>query len=83
MMALFIVRWLLSTSAKVQKAVGGYFKDPTGSSKNVGTDMAGTGENFVVSKDKHAGAKRAVTKGYSRGFQIRQTSEQHRHDGDK
>ena len=26
MMALFIVLWLLNSSAKVQKAVGGYFK---------------------------------------------------------
>jgi chemotaxis protein MotB len=51
MMALFIVLWLLNSSAKVQKAVGGYFKDPTGTSKNVGTDMVGSGENFVVSKD--------------------------------
>ena len=30
MMALFIVLWLLSASEKVQKAVGGYFQDPTG-----------------------------------------------------
>ncbi len=51
MMALFIVLWLLSSSVKVQKAVGGYFKDPTGSSKNVGSDMSGVAENFVVSKD--------------------------------
>ena len=51
MMALFIVLWLLNSSAKVQKAVGGYFKDPTGTSKNVGTDMVGAGENFIVSKD--------------------------------
>ena len=51
MMALFIVLWLLNSSAKVQKAVGGYFKDPTGTSKNVGTDMVGAGENFIVNKD--------------------------------
>ena len=31
MMALFIVLWLLSSSEQVQKAVGGYFTDPTGS----------------------------------------------------
>ena len=30
MMALFIVLWLLSSSQKVQKAVGGYFRDPKG-----------------------------------------------------
>ena len=43
MMALFIVLWLLNTSKQVQEAVGGYFKDPTGTSKKVGSNMAGAG----------------------------------------
>jgi chemotaxis protein MotB len=51
MMALFIVLWLLSSSEKVQKAVGGYFRDPTGTAEKVGSDMEGVGENFVVTKD--------------------------------
>ncbi len=36
MMALFIVLWLMNTSKQVQEAVGGYFKDPMGTSKFVG-----------------------------------------------
>lgn len=51
MMALFIVLWLLNSSKQVQEAVGGYFKDPAGSSKKVGSNMQGTGENFVLSRD--------------------------------
>src|ERR1700688_3615089 len=51
MMALFIVLWLLSSSKQVQEAVGGYFRDPTGTSKKVGSSMEGTGESFTVSKD--------------------------------
>jgi chemotaxis protein MotB len=51
MMALFIVLWLLNTSKQVQEAVGGYFKDPTGKSKKVGSDMVGAGENFVLTRD--------------------------------
>lgn len=51
MMALFIVLWLMNTSKQVQEAVGGYFKDPTGNSKNVGTDMQGSGEAFALSKE--------------------------------
>jgi chemotaxis protein MotB len=51
MMALFIVLWLLNSSKQVQEAVGGYFKDPTGTSKKVGSNMVGTGENFIVTKD--------------------------------
>lgn len=51
MMALFIVLWLLNSSKQVQVAVGGYFKDPTGTSKKVGSNMQGAGENFVVTRD--------------------------------
>lgn len=51
MMALFIVLWLLNSSKQVQEAVGGYFKDPTGTSKKVGSNMVGTGENFLLTRD--------------------------------
>jgi chemotaxis protein MotB len=51
MMALFIVLWLLNSSQKIQKAVGGYFRDPTGTAESPGSDMNGVGENFVVTKD--------------------------------
>ena len=51
MMALFIVLWLLNSSKQVQEAVGGYFKDPTGTSKKVGSNMVGVGENFIITKD--------------------------------
>jgi chemotaxis protein MotB len=51
MMALFIVLWLLNSSKKIQEAVGGYFRDPSGTSKNIGTDMKGSGERFSLTKD--------------------------------
>jgi chemotaxis protein MotB len=51
MMALFIVLWLMNSSKQVQEAVGGYFKDPTGTSKKVGSNMIGAGDNFVLSRD--------------------------------
>jgi chemotaxis protein MotB len=51
MMALFIVLWLLNSSKQIQVAVGGYFKDPTGSSRKVGSNMQGAGENFVLTRD--------------------------------
>jgi chemotaxis protein MotB len=51
MMALFIVLWLMNSSKQIQVAVGGYFKDPSGTSKKVGSDMEGAGESFAVSKD--------------------------------
>jgi len=50
MMALFIVLWLMNSSKQLQEAVGGYFKDPTGTSKKVGTNQMGSGENFDLTK---------------------------------
>jgi len=51
MMALFIVLWLLNSSKQIQEAVGGYFKDPTGTSKKVGNGQTGSGDNFNLTKD--------------------------------
>jgi chemotaxis protein MotB len=48
MMALFIVLWLMNASKQVQEAVGGYFKDPRGTAKVVGTNRNGGG--FVALK---------------------------------
>ena len=62
MMALFIVLWLMNSSKQVQEAVGGYFKDPTGTSKRVGSDMVGSGDNFVVSKDNMQQLKEQLQK---------------------
>jgi chemotaxis protein MotB len=62
MMALFIVLWLLNTSKQVQEAVGGYFKDPTGTSKKVGTNQTGSGENFAITKDNISQLKEELQK---------------------
>jgi len=62
MMALFIVLWLLNSGQQIKEAVGGYFKDPTGTAKNVGSDMTGAGENFVISKDNMEQLKEQLQK---------------------
>jgi chemotaxis protein MotB len=51
MMALFIVLWLLNSSKQIREAVGGYFKDPTGTSKKVGSGKTGAGDNFALTKE--------------------------------
>ncbi len=51
MMALFIVLWLLSSSEQTEKAVGGYFQDPTGSGKQTGNTMNGGGEGILIKQD--------------------------------
>ncbi len=62
MMALFIVLWLLNSSKQVQEAVGGYFKDPSGTSKKIGTNFVGSGENFSLSKDNMPKLKEELQK---------------------
>ena len=62
MMALFIVLWLLNSSKQVQEAVGGYFKDPTGTSKKVGSNLTGSGENFTLTKDNMPRLKEELQK---------------------
>ena len=51
MMALFIVLWLLSSSEQTKKAVGGYFQDPSGKGKQIGSGLAGVGESLSLKKD--------------------------------
>jgi chemotaxis protein MotB len=62
MMALFIVLWLMNSSKQVQVAVGGYFKDPTGTSKKVGSNQTGSGENFTLTKQNISQLKEELQK---------------------
>ena len=62
MMALFIVLWLMNASKQVQEAIGGYFKDPSGKSKMVGTDQQGSGDNFTLTKDNMTKLKEQLQK---------------------
>lgn len=50
MMALFIVLWLMHASPEVQKAVAGYFKDPSGTAARTGTNLAGAGAAMTLDK---------------------------------
>jgi len=51
MMALFIVLWMMNASKQVQEAVGGYFKDPRGTAKVVGTNKNGAGDYVAMKKE--------------------------------
>jgi chemotaxis protein MotB len=48
LMALFIVLWLMGSNEQVKKAIAGYFNDPMGSGKLLGTMMSGTGKNVAA-----------------------------------
>ena len=49
-MSLFIVLWLMSSSEPIKKAIAGYFHDPNGVGKMMGSDIAGTGESLSLKK---------------------------------
>ncbi len=50
MMALFIVLWLMNSNKEVQEAVGGYFRDPKGTSQHLGSGQGGQGEGITLTK---------------------------------
>src|SRR5882757_6007063 len=62
MMALFIVLWLLNSNKPVQEAVGGYFRDPSGTGKKMGTTQVGAGEVIPVKKENMADLKELLQK---------------------
>lgn len=66
MMALFIVLWLLSSNERVQKTVGGYFRDPRGKGKMVGTTVSGAGEAMQVKVDDMENLKKKIEKAMSK-----------------
>src|SRR4051794_6167059 len=62
MMALFIVLWLMHASPEVQKAVGGYFKDPNGISTKTGTNLAGAGLGVTLDEKSIEHLKESLEK---------------------
>jgi chemotaxis protein MotB len=66
MMSLFIVLWLMNTSKPIQEAVGGYFRDPTGTSKKVGNGELGAGESVTLTKENMSKLKEELQKAIQR-----------------
>jgi len=50
LMALFIVLWLMNSSQKIQVAVSGYFRDPSGTATKAGSSVTGSGQNLPLKK---------------------------------
>jgi chemotaxis protein MotB len=62
MMALFIVLWLMNSSKPIQVAISGYFKDPSGTGKQTGTTLDGTGAKAQPAKQDMAKIKEDLQK---------------------
>ena len=46
LMALFIVLWMMNSTAKVKESISGYFRDPRGYTTKLGAGPAGAGEGL-------------------------------------
>jgi chemotaxis protein MotB len=66
MMALFIVLWLLNSSKKIQETVGAYFKDPSGTSKLMGSGLSGSGDSVTLSRENMNKLKEEMDKAVRR-----------------
>jgi len=62
MMALFIVLWMLNASKQVQEAVGGYFRDPRGTAKVVGSNKNGSDQYVALKKEDMTKLKEELLK---------------------
>ncbi len=75
MMALFIVLWLLNSSQDVRKAIGGYFQDPTGKGRQVGSGMAGSGDSLQVAKSDMVKIKEKLQQAVKQAVNIEKSRE--------
>ena len=57
MMAFFMVMWLMNSSENVKEAVSGYFNDPAGSGKEVGSGQSGSGDGISLKPEDMANLK--------------------------
>jgi chemotaxis protein MotB len=76
MMALFIVLWLLNSNQDVRKAIGGYFSDPKGVGKQMGSGIAGSGESLAVGPKEMADLKDKLTQAIKRAPELKKLQDQ-------
>src|SRR5580692_878893 len=50
LLALFIVLWMMNASGKVRESVQGYFRDPRGYMRRVGTGVGNVGESLTLNQ---------------------------------
>jgi len=61
MMALFIVLWMLNSSKEIREAVGGYFRDPSGASRQTAAVVGLPDEPLEVARDDMDKLKDQIT----------------------
>lgn len=76
LMSLFIVLWLLNTSPQVQKAVAGYFSDPSSNGKETGTKALGAGESISIDKQNVEKLKEEIEKAILKQADLTRLSKQ-------
>ena len=60
LMALFIVLWMMNSSAAVKQSITGYFRDPVGYTRKLGAGPASSGEGLRVDQRKAASLQQMI-----------------------
>src|ERR1019366_3464977 len=60
LMALFIVLWMMNSTARVKASVSGYFRDPRGYTQKLGAGPAAAGEGLAVDRGNVGEVERQV-----------------------
>jgi len=76
LMALFIVLWIVNQSQEVKQSVAGYFKDPNGYGKQMGTTKDGTGKTVEVSKTNMDDLKKKLEEAMKRMPELEKLKDQ-------
>lgn len=75
MMAFFLVLWLMSSSNEVKDAIAGYFSDPKGYVRHVGTGLVGKGHAIAINKAQMAKLKDKLEQAIAQRMQQDQLKE--------
>jgi chemotaxis protein MotB len=60
LMALFIVMWMMSSTAKVKASISGYFRDPRGFTHKLGAGPASAGEGLAMHSQTAADLEKQI-----------------------
>ena len=76
LMSLFIVLWLMGSSARVKQSVSGYFQDPRGYTTKLGAGPANAGEGLKINQKTVADIQKQLEQALRRAPESRHPARQ-------
>jgi chemotaxis protein MotB len=75
MMAFFLVLWLMSSTNEVKHAIAGYFNDPKGYTRRIGTGLVGQGHAIALNKNQMTQLKEKLEQALTQQMKMDQLKE--------